>query len=128
MTKKEIGALGEDYASKILSAGGYVPICRNYVTRFGEIDLIVRHGNCIVFIEVKTRSETAIATPREWVDASKQKKIIKSAMLYLAEHPSKLTPRFDVFEVICIPEPWFRIIKNRHIVSAFECEDIYGLF
>ena len=67
--------------------------------RFGEIDLIVRKGRVLAFVEVKLRRSGRFAQAREFVDGRKQDKLRLSAQTYLAEHPTKLQPRFDVVEV-----------------------------
>ena len=55
MTTREIGTKGESFAAQVLQKNGAEILSRNYYTPYGEIDLIVRDGNCIAFVEVKTR-------------------------------------------------------------------------
>ena len=89
----------------------------NYSCRFGEIDIIAKYRKYIVFAEVKMRNEASIASPREFVDLSKQKKIIACAKQYLVNNPTKLQPRFDVIEVICSDDNEIKSIK--HLENAF---------
>ena len=111
------GAQGEQLALAHYQKDGYRLVAANYRTREGEIDLIVERDGLLVFSEVKTRARDAIATPAEWVDAKKQKKIQKTALYYLAEQKQGDIPlRFDVVEVVVNKENDFTI--NR-IENAF---------
>jgi len=92
-------------------------LVRNYRVKSGEIDLIAQHGQYIIFVEVKLRSSAVFGLPRESVGYSKQQKIIKTAMHYIAKN--KLHDqdfRFDVIEVIEISEGTQKI---NHIENAF---------
>ena len=97
---RETGKFGEDVAVSFLRSKGYSIIDRNYHSRYGEIDIIALEKNFLVFIEVKTRKENSMVTAFEAVDTIKQKKIIKTAMIYLMNHKIDLQPRFDVIEVL----------------------------
>ena len=55
MTTREIGTKGESFAAQVLQKNGAEILSRNYYTPYGEIDLIVRDGNCIAFVEVKAQ-------------------------------------------------------------------------
>ena len=68
MTNKEIGNFGEDKACEFLENNGISVIKRNYHARMGEIDIIAKDGDTIVFAEVKTRSTKTYGTPGEFVD------------------------------------------------------------
>lgn len=110
------GARGEALAAKYYERRGYRVLERNFRTRQGEIDVIAQKENTIVFAEVKTRSEHAIAQPREFVTAQKQRRLILAARRYLLLHPqwAESFLRFDVVEVI-LPEqgrPLLRCIEN----------------
>ena len=100
MTGREKGALGEQLAAAHYKADGYALLQSNFRTRTGEIDLVLQRENMLVFAEVKTRSGGALALPREWVDANKQRTLALAAMEYL-EINGKGDPfvRFDVVEV-----------------------------
>ena len=112
------GLEGEERAASFLKKQGYKIIARNFQTRFGEIDIIAEDKEYIVFVEVKARSEKSIAEPREFVDIRKQRKIIKTAEIYLCENPTEKQPRFDVVEV---KKDKIRTHIN-HITNAFEVE------
>ena len=70
MTPAEKGVLGEQIATILLEKKGYAIVDRRYRTRWGEIDIIAQKERYLVFVEVKTRSLSAIAAPKEWVDAA----------------------------------------------------------
>ncbi len=110
------GAQGEALAARYYVRDGYRVLEKNFRTRQGEIDLIVQKENVLVFVEVKTRGENAIAQPREFVTAQKQRRLILAAKYYLLLHPAMdaLFMRFDVVEVF-LPErgrPMLRRIEN----------------
>lgn len=94
------GDIGEDAALKRYTENGYTLVARNYRRRCGEIDLIVKNEEYIVFVEVKTRSARAISRPVSAVGRKKIGNIVKTAMMYLSENNTYLQPRFDIAEVI----------------------------
>ena len=89
-------------------------------TPYGEIDLIVRDGGYIAFVEVKTRRAGSLVRPAEAVDRRKQKRIIQSAVYYLMEHPADLQPRFDVFEIVTEKGKIFSAQSYQYIINAYE--------
>ena len=93
------GAWGEALAAEYLRKKRYSIVASGYRCRFGEIDLIVRNKQYLVFVEVKLRKNGNFATSREDVDRRKQEKIRTTAALYLSQNPVKLQPRFDVIEI-----------------------------
>lgn len=96
--KRETGSLGEDAVCAYLERQGAEILCRNYTVRGGEIDIIAKHGEWLLFVEVKTRRAGAVQTGAEAVTAKKQHFIIRTAEQYLLKHPCDLQPRFDVAE------------------------------
>ncbi len=92
----ERGKRGEKQAADFLRGHGYQIIEENYRWRGGEIDLIARDGDFLVFVEVKARSSEAFGLPEEFVNVQKQHKLIRTAQRYLLQHPTKLPVRFDV--------------------------------
>lgn len=97
---KDIGNWGEDYAVNYIKELGYVILCRNFRSKCGEIDIIAKEKNYIVFIEVKTRYSTRFGIPVEAVSLSKQLKIIKTAQYYIMKYnPSTYFYRFDIIEI-----------------------------
>lgn len=93
------GPWGEALAARYLRKKGYAILASGYRCRFGEIDLIARKGQYLVFVEVKLRKNADFAMAREFVDFRKQERLRKTAGLYLATHPQELMSRFDVIEI-----------------------------
>ncbi len=118
MNLGRFGFQAEEKVSRFLRKSGYKIIKRNFQTRFGEIDIIAENGEYIVFVEVKARGENSIAEPKEFVDLRKQRKIIRTAEIYLSENFTEKQPRFDVAEV---KKENGKTVIN-HIVNAFEVE------
>lgn len=96
------GAAGEDFAVEYLKKHGFEILRRNFHSRFGEIDIIARDVRYLVFAEVKTREKDSLVDPLEAVTVSKQRKIIRTAQIYLQRYPEDLQPRFDVAAVITV--------------------------
>lgn len=93
------GAWGEALAAEYLRKKHYrIEACR-YYSRFGEIDLIAKNKDFLVFAEVKLRKSANFARARDYVDRRKQDKIRMTASLYLAQFPTELQPRFDIIEI-----------------------------
>lgn len=103
MMKKNqfIGALGEKIAADFLEKKGLAIIDHNFYTRVGEIDLIARDGDKIVFVEVKTRKGEDLGLPEEAINFSKQEKIVRAAHYYLWQNDLlDKEYRFDAVSII----------------------------
>ena len=83
----ELGKRGEAMARAYLEARGYTFLGRNWHCRAGEIDLIMRQANDIVFVEVKTRRGEGAGRAEEAVSASKARKMLAAAEWYIGTHP-----------------------------------------
>ncbi len=115
MQKDIFGKKGEIIASQYLKNKGYKIIKTNYKNPLGEIDIIAKQGDYIVFVEVKTRTSRAFGDPLEAVNETKQMKIRQVATLYLKQLNRLDTPcRFDVISVLGQTEE-----EIRHIINAF---------
>lgn len=97
--KTALGAWGEVQAVDFLRKKGYAILATNYRTRLGEMDIIAKDRQYLVFVEVKLRKSDAYGAAREFVDARKQEKLRSTALLWLSENETSLQPRFDVIEV-----------------------------
>jgi putative endonuclease len=98
--KKELGAKGEAIAVSFLQNAGYRIVERNYRVRLGEIDIIAEEGGYLVFIEVKTRTDSLYGSPFEAVTRQKQKQLSKVALEYMSKLGCHDRPaRFDVVAV-----------------------------
>ena len=98
MNKRSVGSVTEERAMEYLTGLGYEPVQRNYRCRAGEIDLVARDGEYLVFAEVKYRRTEEFGLPEEAVDAKKQMRIRRAAEWFLKEQrvPSDTPVRFDV--------------------------------
>ena len=116
LTRKSSGAWGEDLALRYLTRRGYRLVERNYRKRRGEVDLILRYEETLVFVEVKLRRSTGFGDPLEAVTARKQATIRSLAEQYLADNqPDYDTVRFDVIGILADrPE-----VRLHHIEGAF---------
>lgn len=100
MNKRRFGIIGEKIAQGYLSNKGYEIIETNFYTRRGEIDIICKKNNCIIFVEVKTRTNLKFGTPAMAVNFTKKKHIKSVAKMFL--YLNKLNgydARFDIVEV-----------------------------
>ncbi len=116
---KDTGNAGEKLVADFLRKKGYIISKTNFHSRFGEIDIIAENNEYLLFVEVKTRAETAIAEPKEFVDTLKQSKIISTANYYLMYNPTTLKIRFDVAEVKLIENGGLRKATVNYIENAF---------
>jgi len=83
--RKAYGARGEAAARQYLEDQGSAFVAANYQTRFGEIDLIMRDGETLVFVEVKARQRATQGAPQEAVTARKLKRLLHAAETYMRE-------------------------------------------
>lgn len=99
--KKLFGFIGESDTEYFLTKQGFKVLCKNFKSRYGEIDLIATKAELIVFVEVKTRSNEYFALSSVIVP-SKQKKIIATAKYFLINNPKylEMVCRFDVAIVL----------------------------
>jgi putative endonuclease len=117
-----VGEWGEDVAAGFLKENKYRIIGRNVrPERRGEIDIIARHNETLVFVEVKTRGDEDFGPPASAVDDNKRHALNRAAAAYLrkARYPD-LYYRFDLIEVI--GQPGDKQPEIRHIENAFPFE------
>ena len=99
-TRLALGKQGEDLACRELRRRGYAILARRYRTRFGEIDIIARDGDTLVFVEVKTRRHAGFGGPVAAVNFTKQRRLVNMARSYLmGVDPPEPPCRFDVVGV-----------------------------
>lgn len=95
-----LGKTGEDLACAELQKRGYAIVARRYRRRGGEIDIIARHGDTMVFVEVKTREGHAFGEAVEAVTAFKRRRIAQLALDYVTRRRLSHCPcRFDVVSI-----------------------------
>ena len=116
MNKRKTGQEQEVKAACFLKTQGYQILERNYRCKKGEIDLIAREGQYLVFVEVKYRKDDKKGYPAQAVDQRKQQKIRKSAMIYLKKN--HLTEKgLDIytpcrFDVVAIEGEEIRLYRD----------------
>ena len=114
---KELGRRGEDAAARFLERRGYDIVARNWTCFAGEADIVARDRQAVVFVEVKTRSNTEKGLPSEAVDAGKRRRYERIAALFLQGFDVVDVPvRFDVVSIVVVPPDRAFI---RHHIGAF---------
>lgn len=110
------GNIGESYAVNFLKKRKYKILATNYKTFFGELDIVAKHKNTYVFVEVKTRASKDFGDPSDAVDKRKQRHIIDSAERFLDDHRLfDVDYRFDIIEVLGEKSDF----DINHIMDAF---------
>jgi putative endonuclease len=117
MDQAEVGAAAEEQACRVLRAKGYLIVARNWRTRFGEIDIVARDGEVLVFVEVKARSGSGYGGAEGAVGPAKQRRMIAAAKAFLAANRCELASRFDV---VAMEGNDVRILRD-----AFQVDDVW---
>jgi putative endonuclease len=121
--RQRTGARAEELVAGRLAAAGWEIVERNARSRYGELDIVARHGRALVFIEVKARREGAAFGPERpilAVDARKQRRVRKLASAWMAEHrglPPYAEIRFDAVGVTF--DRVDRVTDYEHLEGAF---------
>jgi len=112
--RQQTGEAGEALAARLLRRQGYRILATNYRTPLGEIDIIARERDTIVFVEVKARRSLGFGHPKSAVTAQKQRRLSMLALYYLkSTGQSGARARFDVVAICAAPErPEVEIIRN----------------
>lgn len=114
---KDLGRSGEDIAERYLSGKGYEILARGFRMLRGEIDLVARDGETLVFVEVKARADVSHGRPEESVTPGKQRQLRRIAQGYLVAHPSPgVDCRFDVVAILFDGPDDYRL---EHFIDAF---------
>lgn len=111
---KELGQEGEQLAADYLKNKGWKICEMNYRHSRSEIDLIASKNDTLIFVEVKTRTNTTYGLPEQYVDDKKAENIMKGADHYIHEIDWKGNVRFDIISIIKKES-----IKLKHIEDAF---------
>jgi len=123
--RRVLGDRGEEAAARYLAGRGFTILERNLRSRGGELDLVVRDGRTVVFVEVKARREGAGDPPQAAVDARKQARLARLALAYLARHRlGDAACRFDVVAVTVDRAGAVRRIE--HFPDAFRLDGWSG--
>jgi putative endonuclease len=117
------GHLGEKAAKKYLQGLGLKFLVANFRSARGEVDLIFREGDCLVFVEVKTRSSEEWTRPAAAVNARKRRLLSLTAMDYLRLlKDARVRIRFDIVEVLLNED---RLREIRHLPNTFSLTPPY---
>lgn len=113
--RQELGKSGENLAAAEIEAAGYAVIERRYRTRFGEIDIIARDGESLVFVEVRRKSHDDCGSAIESIGPQKQRRVVRMAVDYLARNDlyDRCPVRFDVVAIDDQPDGTPRITVIR---------------
>ncbi len=119
--KIKTGKEGEQIAAAYLKKNGYRIIETNFRCPVGEIDIVAKEENDLVFVEVKTRKSIALGYPEQAVGMRKQKKMSQLALWYMQKRSiADTNARFDVVAITLIPDNnEVRLIKNAFDFIAF---------
>jgi putative endonuclease len=117
------GRAGEDAAKRHLQSLGLKFLTANFKSKRGEIDLVFREGECLVFVEVKTRTEGGWVRPAGAVNARKRRLLSKAALDYLKLLPDRrVSIRFDIVEVFLHNGG---VTEVRHLPNSFPLSKPY---
>ncbi len=116
--RQELGAAGELLARRHLERRGYRFVAANWRRPYGELDLIMRDGNVLVFVEVKTRSSERLVTAEESLSAAQARRLLLGAQSFLAERADLegLFWRIDLVAVTLAPTG--AVSRLTHIIDA----------
>ena len=116
-SRSRLGRSAEIAAAAELGKRGYRIVASNYRCRSGEIDLIAREGDCLVFVEVRCKRTNDYGSPAESITSAKVRKLITTAEHYIEEQALEDSIcRFDVVEVVAVDG---RLIVKEVLRDAF---------
>lgn len=119
-SRQQLGNLAERMAEQIMRKAGLSCVTRNYRCRQGELDLVMRDGDTVVFVEVRYRQQSRWGSAAESVNQAKQQRLIFAAQHYLLHHP-RLAHRPCRFDVIAAEGDPSNPASYNWIREAFTC-------
>jgi putative endonuclease len=119
MDRQEVGKLGEKAAQKFLKKRGYRIRETGFRCRHGEIDIIAQKKDCLVFVEVRTKSNLDFGTPEESITQAKKKKLVALALTYTSTHQN-LPPLWRIDVVAIELDEKGKLRRIEHIENAVE--------
>jgi len=102
------GGDAEDRAAALLARNGLDIVARNYRTRLGEIDLVARDGECLVFVEVRSRGDSSYGNALESITPAKRRRLVAAARHFLLPYRRLPPCRFDVIALDADELQWIR--------------------
>lgn len=115
-SKKEVGNLGEEIAVDFLIKKGYQILATNWRYLKGEIDIIAKKEDWLVFVEVKSRSTVDFGNPEDFVTPKQQKLIINTAHEFIVSNDRQEEARFDIIGIV---------IQNNKVKQIDHLEDAF---
>jgi len=112
---KSLGQIGEDLAEEYLKKGGYKILKRNYKTPFGEIDIIAKKNNKIIFFEVKTLKSKEIA-PEDQMTERKKSHILKTVQFYINSKNIDFDWQIDLIAINFLNESKCKLRHLRNVL------------
>lgn len=115
--RTHLGRWGEDTAARSLEARGYLIVDRNWRCHgLGELDLVARDGDCLVFVEVRVRRNRTFGTPEESITPAKRERLMELVNAYTQAHEWEGNCRIDVIALEL--DDRGRLIRQRHLENA----------
>ena len=119
MDRQQVGKLGEEAARKFLKKRGYRIRETGFRCRHGEIDIITQKKDCLVFVEVRTKSNLEFGTPEESITQVKKERLIASALTYTTTHEN-LPPLWRIDVIAIELNDKGKVERIEHIENAIE--------
>jgi putative endonuclease len=117
MDKKVLGKKGEEIAGKYLIKSGYKIIEKNYRTKYGEIDLICEKDDAIIFIEVRTKTNSDYILPEESITSKKIEHLKKSSLEFLSNSKGKYKNiKFEFIGILFLTDENYKLNHLRDII------------
>jgi putative endonuclease len=114
--RQGLGRRGEELAARHLAGNGYEIVARNWRCEVGEVDLVVRDGECLVLVEVRTRRGRSMGSPEESITAAKQARLVALGDAYVQAQEWDGDWRIDVVAVEM--DPGGRLLRMDHYENA----------
>lgn len=122
--QKKLGQKGEDAVEEYLRKRKYEILERNFSCRFGEIDIVAKDGDELVFIEVKTRRSRGFGEPQEAIDRRKRRRVQRACEYYINKQHCELPYRIDAALVVIDSRGTMRVDYIKYAIE--DMDDEYG--
>jgi putative endonuclease len=119
MDRQQVGKLGEKEAQKFLKKRGFRIRETGFRCHHGEIDIVAQKKDCLVFVEVRTKSNLEFGTPEESITQAKKERLIASALTYTTTH-EKLPPLWRIDVIAIELDDNGKTTRIEHIENAIE--------
>lgn len=121
--RRALGRRGEEAAERLLKERGFAIIARNVRFRIGEIDLVAREGDVLVFVEVKTRKAGGLASGFESIGPGKRRRLVRAARHWIARNG--LPPGGARFDAVSVEVERDGSLRLDHLRNAFDLHDLF---